>query len=64
VLQIQLQIVQVEGEMGKALASLERAVGTQINEQPSSPITPEAASPASVPTPPPAPGISPFKPAN
>ncbi|WP_406701072.1 TolC family protein [Singulisphaera sp. Ch08] len=34
VLQIQLQIAQVEGELGKALASLERAVGTQINEHP------------------------------
>ena len=34
VLQIQLQIAQVEAELGKALASLERAVGCQINEHP------------------------------
>ena len=37
VLQVQLQIAQVEGELGKALASLERAVGTQINEHPPTP---------------------------
>jgi outer membrane protein, heavy metal efflux system len=37
VLQIQLQIAQVEAELGKALASLERAVGTQINEHPPAP---------------------------
>ncbi len=36
-LQIQLQIAQVEGELGKAIASLERAVGTQINEHPPAP---------------------------
>ncbi len=34
VLQVQLQIAQVEGELGKALAGLERAVGQQISEQP------------------------------
>jgi outer membrane protein, heavy metal efflux system len=33
-LQIQLQIAQVEAELGKALASLEPAVGSQINEHP------------------------------
>jgi outer membrane protein TolC len=32
VLQVQLQIAQVEAELGKALAALERAVGRQINE--------------------------------
>ena len=32
VLQIQLQIAQVETELGKALASLERAVGVQLNQ--------------------------------
>jgi cobalt-zinc-cadmium efflux system outer membrane protein len=37
VLQIQLQIAQVEAELGKALASLERAVGSQINEHPPAP---------------------------
>ncbi len=34
VLQVQLQIAQVEGELGKALAGLERAVGQQISELP------------------------------
>lgn len=34
VLQIQLQVAQVESDLGKALASLERAVGSQINEHP------------------------------
>jgi outer membrane protein TolC len=34
VLQIQLQVAQVEAELGKALASLERAVGIQLNEHP------------------------------
>jgi outer membrane protein TolC len=33
-LQLDIQIVQVEAELGKALASLERAVGCQINEHP------------------------------
>jgi len=36
-LQIELQIAQVEAELGKALASLERAVGCQINEHPPKP---------------------------
>ncbi|MFI5456079.1 MAG: TolC family protein [Isosphaerales bacterium] len=44
VLQIKLQIAQVESELGKALASLERAVGTQINANPpANPVVPEAA---------------------
>jgi outer membrane protein, heavy metal efflux system len=34
VLQVQIQIVQVEAELAKALAALERAVGCQINEHP------------------------------
>jgi outer membrane protein TolC len=33
-LQIELQIAQVEAELGKAMASLERAVGAQWNEHP------------------------------
>ncbi|MDB5353473.1 MAG: putative outer rane efflux protein MdtP [Planctomycetota bacterium] len=33
-LQVQLQIVQVEAELGKALAALERAVGCEINARP------------------------------
>ena len=36
VLQVQLQIAQVAAELGKALAGLERAVGRQINEGPTS----------------------------
>jgi len=39
VLQIELQIAQVEAELGKAMAALERAVGVQLNEHP-----PDAAS--------------------
>jgi outer membrane protein TolC len=35
-LQIEIQITQVEAELGKALAALERAVGCQINEHPPS----------------------------
>ena len=38
-LQVQLQIAQVESELGKTLASLERAVGVQLNEHPPSPGT-------------------------
>ena len=30
-LQVRLQIAQVEAELGKAVASLERAVGVEIN---------------------------------
>jgi outer membrane protein TolC len=45
VLQVQLQIAQVEAELGKALAGLERAVGCQINENP-----PAAREPASAAT--------------
>ena len=51
VLQIELQIAQVESELGKALASLERAVGTQINQSP--PANPNI--PAETPKPPPPP---------
>jgi outer membrane protein TolC len=34
VLQVELQIAQLESELGKSLAALERAVGTQLNEHP------------------------------
>jgi outer membrane protein, heavy metal efflux system len=49
VLQIQLQVTQVEGELGKALAGLERAVGAEINEHPPSNVgeVPTPPSPAS-----------------
>lgn len=60
VLQVQLQVVQVEAELGKALASLERAVGCQINEHPPAPATPTMTGPDSAPPPPPVPG--PFRP--
>jgi cobalt-zinc-cadmium efflux system outer membrane protein len=36
-LRIEIQTAQVEAELGKALASLERAVGCQINEHPTIP---------------------------
>ena len=61
VLQVRLQIAQVEAELGKALASLERAVGGRINERPPTP-TPEAAPPETSPIPPPA-TSGPFRPA-
>ncbi len=61
VLQIQLQVAQVEGELGKALASLERAVGVQINEQPPTRGA-EAASPTPNLPPPPDGGTGPFRP--
>jgi outer membrane protein TolC len=44
VLQIELQLAQVEAELGKALASLERAVGGQLNEHPPSPSSPDSTS--------------------
>jgi len=60
-LQVQLQIAQVESELGKALAALERAVGGQINEnQPGARAAGAAAAPARPPEPPSA--TSPFRP--
>ena len=53
-LQVQVQIAQIEGELGKALASLERAVGCQFNDHP--PTTPPVADPL----PPPPATTSPF----
>jgi outer membrane protein, heavy metal efflux system len=57
ILQVEIQVVQVESELAKALASLERAVGCQVNERT---LEPEAAGPA----PPPLPSSSgsPFRP--
>ncbi len=48
-LQVELQIAQVEAELGKALATLERAVGAQLNENPpdGAPRAPGASSGAS-----------------
>jgi outer membrane protein, heavy metal efflux system len=57
ILQVEIQVVQVESELAKALASLERAVGCQVNERT---LEPEAAGLA----PPPLPANigSPFRP--
>ncbi len=55
VLQVQLQIAQVEAELGKALAALERAVGCQINDHPPAPEAATTAGPATSPPPPPPP---------
>lgn len=47
-LQVEIQIAQIEAELGKTLASLERAVGAQLNEhppEPSAPAPPTSASP-------------------
>lgn len=52
-LQVELQVAQLETELGKTLASLERAVGIQINEQP-----PE---PAALASPPPSAAPGPFQ---
>lgn len=60
VLQIQLQIAQVESELGKALASLERAVGAQLNEHP--PTAPAAPGGGDAPPPPPPATPGPFRP--
>ena len=59
VLQIQLQVAQVEGELGKALAMLERSVGTQVNEHPLVPA--EAGAAMSTPLPPPPDNLGPFQ---
>lgn len=61
VLQVQLQVAQVEGELGKALASLERAVGVQINEHPPARGA-EAATLTPNPPPPPTGETGPFRP--
>jgi outer membrane protein, heavy metal efflux system len=58
VLQVAIQVAQVEAELGKALASLERAVGCQINERTLEPTPAEAETP----TPAPSAGSSPFRP--
>jgi outer membrane protein TolC len=60
VLQVAIQIAQVEAELGKALASLERAVGCELKENPDIP-TPAPDDAPDRPTPPPT--SSPFRPA-
>jgi len=74
VLQVELQVAQVEAELGKTLAQLERAVGAQLNEHPPAPALLNAPSPAAVepdakpetdppakPSTPPSPSASPFQ---
>lgn len=56
-LQVQLQIAQVESELGKALAALERAVGVQLNESPPAALSTATNSPL----PPPPDGPGPFE---
>jgi len=68
VLQVQLQVVQIEAELAKALAALERAVGSEINNHPPAPAASRAPRPAPAgawtPASPPAPPAtpSPFRP--
>jgi len=64
VLQVQIQIAQVEAELGKALTMLERAVGCQINEHPPSAAPAAAATAAPAPPPRPPDGRSPFRTTN
>ena len=52
-LQVQVQVAQIEGELGKALASLERAVGCQFNDHPPAPATAGTVDPPASPSPPP-----------
>lgn len=58
-LQIDLQVAQLEAELGKTLASLERAVGAQLNEHPPDPAA-IAAPPPAPPVPPPTDAPGPF----
>ena len=69
VLQVELQIAQVEAELGKSLAQLERAVGVQLNAHPPTPALLNApaptvnseSDPSETPTTPPSPSSSPFQ---
>ena len=61
VLQVRLQVAQVEAELGKALATLERAVGGRINDHPPA-ATPEAEEATALPEPPPSAATGPFLP--
>jgi hypothetical protein len=62
---VEIQIAQIEAELGKTLASLERAVWTQLNEHPPDPsaLAAPAQSSASVrpAVPVPSPSASPFR---
>jgi len=61
VLQVQLQIAQIEAELAKALAALERAVGGQINEHPPAPEPDDDASATPAPPPEPPAAASPLR---
>src|SRR5262249_5151122 len=56
VLQVELQIAQVEAELGKTLASLERAVGVRPTEPPPDPSSMPTPAPSHSGSPPPPPG--------
>lgn len=62
VLQVAIQVAQVEAELGKALASLERAVGCELKERPDGPPPAPDDAPGPATSPPPA-TSSPFRPA-
>lgn len=60
-LTVRLQVARLESELGRALASLERVVGVQLNDHPPGPVTaPADALPTQPQPPPPADGGSPF----
>ena len=59
VLQVAIQIAQVEAELGKALASLERAVGCEVNDRTLERTPAEKG--VAAPSPPPAAAASPFR---
>src|SRR5205823_13430962 len=61
VLQIELQVAQVESDLGKSLASLERAVGVQLNEHPPAPDRPATTELGAAPLPPPPAAGGPFE---
>ncbi|MFI5460901.1 MAG: TolC family protein [Isosphaerales bacterium] len=61
VLQVAVQVAQVEAELGKALASLERAVGCEVNERTLERTPAEAGAGAGAPSPPPSAATSPFQ---
>ncbi len=60
-LTVQLQVARLESELGRALASLERVVGVQLNRNPDAP-APEPTEGPQPPPPPPTDASSPFEP--
>jgi outer membrane protein, heavy metal efflux system len=57
VLQVQLQTAQIEAELAKALAALERAVGHEVNEHPLAAASNTTQTPSQTPPPPSTPGL-------